>query len=79
MDRVGVALDEGVATKGDLASIAGVLNWISFVFIPGRPRRQVIYDAARLGSSVSYKPPLTKPMGVVFASMPFVLASLKLA
>ena len=55
IDRVGVALDEGVATKGDLASIAGVLNWISFVFIPGRPRRQIIYDAARLGSSGSKK------------------------
>ena len=51
IDRVSVALDEGAATKGDLASIAGVLNWISYVFIPGRPRRQIIYDAARLGSS----------------------------
>lgn len=51
IDRVGTVLDDGVATKGDLASIAGVLNWISFVFVPGRPRRQIIYDAARLGST----------------------------
>ena len=51
IDRVGSALKEGSATKGDLASIAGVLNWISFVFIPGKPRRQRIYDAARLGTS----------------------------
>ena len=29
------------------------MNWISFVFVPGRPRRQIIYDAARLGSSGS--------------------------
>ena len=51
IDRVGAVLEDGVATKGDLASIAGVLNWISFVFIPGKPRRQWIYDAARLGAS----------------------------
>ena len=51
IDRVGSALKEGSASKGDLASIAGVLNWISFVFIPGKPRRQWIYDAARLGTS----------------------------
>ena len=51
IDRVKSALEEGSATKGDLASIAGVLNWISFVFIPGKPRRQWIYDAARLGTS----------------------------
>ena len=49
MDRVSTVLEQGTATKADLASIAGVLNWISFVFIPGRPRRQIIYDAARLG------------------------------
>ena len=53
MDRVKTVLEEGVATKADMSSIAGVLNWISFVFIPGRPRRQIIYDAARLGSSGS--------------------------
>ena len=51
MDRVSTVLEQGTATKGDLSSIAGVLNWISFVFIPGRPRRQIIYDAARLGAS----------------------------
>ena len=51
MDRVSTVLEQGTATKGDLASIAGVLNWISFVFIPGRPRRQIIYDAARLGTA----------------------------
>ena len=51
VDRVKSALEDGLATKGDLASIAGVLNWISFVFIPGKPRRQCIYDAARLGTS----------------------------
>ena len=50
MDRVSTVLEQGTATKADLASIAGVLNWISFVFIPGRPRRQIIYDAARLGA-----------------------------
>ena len=53
MDRVKTVLDDGVATKADMSSIAGVLNWISFVFIPGRPRRQIIYDAARLGTSGS--------------------------
>ena len=34
-----------------MSSIAGVLTWISFVFTPGRPRCQRVYDAARLGSS----------------------------
>ena len=48
---MGSALKDGSATKGDLASIAGVLNWISFVFVPGKPRRQWIYDAARLSTS----------------------------
>ena len=33
--------------------MAGVLTWISFVFTPGRPRRQFIYDAARLGTTGS--------------------------
>ena len=51
IDRIESVLKEGVATKGDLASIAGVLTWISFVFTPGRSRRQPIYDAARLGST----------------------------
>lgn len=50
-DRVQHAISEKVATKGDLASIAGVLTWISFVFTPGRPRRQHIYNATRLGET----------------------------
>ena len=51
IDRIESVLEARKATKGDLASIAGVLTWISFVFTPGRSRRQPIYDAARLGSS----------------------------
>ena len=51
IDRIESVLEERKATKGDLASIAGVLTWISFVFTPGRSRRQPIYEAARLGSS----------------------------
>lgn len=51
--RIREVLTATIASKGDLASIAGVLTWISFVFIPGRPRRQHIYDASRLGSSGS--------------------------
>ena len=47
--RLTQALQEGKATKRTLASIAGVLTWISFVFLPGRPRRQHIYDAAGVG------------------------------
>ena len=43
-DRLSEVLGRGWATKGDLASIVGVLTWISFVFTPGRPRRQLIYD-----------------------------------
>ena len=51
IERIESVLEARKATKGDLASIAGVLTWISFVFTPGRSRRQPIYDAARLGSS----------------------------
>ena len=51
ISRLSEALRRKWATKGDLASIAGVLTWISFVFTPGLPRRQLIYYAARLGSS----------------------------
>ena len=51
IDRIQAVLRAKKASKGDLASIAGVLTWISYVFIPGKPRRQFIYDAARLGSS----------------------------
>lgn len=50
VDRISYVLDTGMTTKGELASIAGVLTWISFVFLPGRPRRQHIYDAAGLGA-----------------------------
>ena len=53
VDRVGAILEAGEASKGDLASVAGVLTWISFVFTPGRPRRQFIYDAGSLGSTGS--------------------------
>ena len=52
-DRLAAVLRDGKATKGDLTSIAGVLTWISFVFMPGRPRRQHIYDASQLGKSGS--------------------------
>ena len=41
----------GSTSKGDLACISGVLSWISFVFIPGKSRRQHIYDAAGLGAT----------------------------
>ena len=51
IDRIRTVLKSRSASKGDLASIAGVLTWISFVFTPGRPRRQFIYDAARLGTT----------------------------
>lgn len=50
-DRIRQVLRQKIASKGDLASVAGVLTWMSFVFTPGRPRRQFIFDAARLGES----------------------------
>ena len=53
IDRIREVLQAKRASKGDLASIAGVLTWIAFVFVPGRPRRQWIYDASGLGSSGS--------------------------
>lgn len=51
IDRLREVLTARVSTKRDMASIAGVLTWISFVFTPGRPRRQYIYNAASLGPS----------------------------
>ena len=50
IDRVQEVLDNKTASKRELSSIAGVLTWISFVFLPGKPRRQHIYDAASGGS-----------------------------
>ena len=44
--RVQEVLTRKTATRRELSSIAGVLTWISFVFLPGKPRRQHIYDAA---------------------------------
>ena len=51
VERISAVLKQKEATKGELASIAGVLNWISFVFTPGRPRKQHIYNAARRNST----------------------------
>ena len=51
IDRISEVLESGQTTKGDLASISGVLSWISFVYVPGKSRRQHIYDAAGLGAT----------------------------
>mgnify|MGYP003327780229 CR=1 FL=1 len=51
LDQISTVLKNKTATKKELASIAGVLTWISFVHTPGRPRCQCIYDSARLGSA----------------------------
>ena len=46
IDRLKQVLSDRSATKRQLASIAGVLTWISYVFLPGKPRRQHIYYAS---------------------------------
>ena len=51
IDRISHVLESGQTTKGELASISGVLSWISFVYVPGKSRRQHIYDAAGLGAT----------------------------
>lgn len=51
IDRIVSILQRKASTKGELASVAGVLTWVSFVFLPGRSRRQHIYDASGLGAS----------------------------
>ena len=68
IDRINEVLDNGFTTKGDLMSIAGVLTWVSLVFLPGKPRRQHIYDGTRLGTTgkksdkVSIRGPLQRQL-----------------
>ena len=45
-DRIHEVLERKQTTRRELSSIAGVLTWISFVFLPGKPRRQHIYEAS---------------------------------
>ena len=44
-DRVSDILQAGKASLKQLESIAGILTWVAFVFLPGKPRRNVIYRA----------------------------------
>ena len=43
MDRLREVLQAGVVSLRQMESIAGILAWIAYVFIPGKPRRNVIY------------------------------------
>ena len=45
MARVRSILDEGVVSLRDLESVCGILSWIAQVYIPGRPRRDAIFEA----------------------------------
>ena len=42
-DRVSDILQAGKASQKQLESIVGILTWVTFVFLPGKPRRNVIY------------------------------------
>ena len=43
MDRLREVLADGKASLRQMESIAGILAWISYVFLPGKPRRNVVY------------------------------------
>ena len=45
IDRLAECLKAKRVSVNDLESIAGVLSWLSFSFIPGRPRRNELYKA----------------------------------
>ena len=46
VDRLTAILSAGQASKEDLESICGVLSWISFAMISGKPRRNLLYRSA---------------------------------
>ena len=45
MTRVRAMLKQGSATLRDLESVCGILSWIAQVYIPGRPRRDALFQA----------------------------------
>ena len=52
VDRITTLLDKKSASVKELESVGGILSWISQVFIPGRPRRNAVFEAIhRLNAS----------------------------
>jgi hypothetical protein len=58
-------LQAGKASLKQLESIAGILTWVSYAFVPGKPRRNVIYrviTAMKNGSHGGAAMPLNGPL-----------------
>ena len=45
VDRLDSLVSKGTASLKELESVSGVLSWIAQVFIPGRPRRNSLFEA----------------------------------
>ena len=45
VDRITALLDKKSASVKELESVGGILSWIAQVFIPGRPRRNAVFEA----------------------------------
>ena len=45
MSRIRSLLEQGKASLRELESVTGILSWIAQVFIPGRPRRDALFEA----------------------------------
>jgi len=43
LQRVSDLLLTGIVSQKDLESVSGILSWIAQVYMPGRPRRQLLY------------------------------------
>lgn len=54
--RVQEVISKGVVSRKDLESICGILTWIAHVHIPGRPRRDALFEAlGRMRSKGTHK------------------------
>ena len=43
IDRVSDIIEAGKASLKQLESVAGILTWVSYAFVPGKPRRNILY------------------------------------
>ena len=63
LDRVSSALQQQTISLKTLESISGILAWVAYVFIPGKPRRNVVFRTiARLKSEGSSSTQLRGPL-----------------
>ena len=64
VDRIFDVVHAGKASLKQLESIAGIVTWVSYAFIPGKPRRNVLYRtiAALKDTGLASAQPLNGPL-----------------